>query len=167
MAAETVLVLGIGNILLSDEGAGVHALRFLQRRRADRRSAEEAETHNVRFLDGGTLSFTLCEPIGQANRLIVLDTAELRSPPGSVALFEDAEMDRFLGHGPKSSVHEVGLAEVLAMVLLEEKLPRQRALIGVQPASFAWGETPTPAVAAAIPRMVEIAERKLAEWGHG
>lgn len=167
MAAGTVLVLGIGNVLLSDEGAGVHALRLLQRRHADRHPADEAESQGVRFFDGGTLSFTLCEPIGQADRLIVLDTAELRSPPGSIALFEDAEMDRFLGHGPKSSVHEVGLAEVLAMVLLEERLPRQRALIGVQPASFAWGDTPTPAVAAAIPRMVEMAERKLAEWGHG
>lgn len=123
---DKTLVLGLGNTLLSDEGVGVYAVHALQPLLAGRTEIE--------CLDGGTLSFTLAAPIGEAARLIVIDATELQSPPGTVRVFEDADMDRFLGSNRKRSVHEVGLLDLLAVACLGGQLPARRALIGIQPA---------------------------------
>jgi hydrogenase maturation protease len=138
----TTLVLGIGNTLLSDEGAGIHAIHRLLAR------AEFLQ--DVRFIDGGTLSFTLAGPIAEARRLIVIDAAELQRAPGSVETFVDADMDRFLGQHTRRSVHEVGLLDLMQIGQLTRSLPAQRALIAIQPASVDWGEHPTPDVDNAI-----------------
>jgi len=138
----TTLVLGIGNTLLTDEGAGIHAIRRLEAR------AQAKE--GVRFVDGGTLSFTLAGPIADASRLIVIDAAELQRAPGSVEVFLEADMDRFLGQHNKRSVHEVGLLDLMQIGQLTGSLPARRALIAIQPASVDWGEQPTPDVDSAI-----------------
>lgn len=151
-----VLVLGIGNILLTDEGVGVHAMRAL--------AAEIGDRADIDFIDGGTLSFTLAGPIAECSGLIVLDTAALNEPPGTVRALAGPEMDRFLATGPKTSVHEVSLSEVMGMALAQDALPARRMLIGIQPQDFSWGEAPTPEVAAAIPEACAIARATIAEW---
>ena len=138
----TTLVLGIGNTLLTDEGAGIHAIRRLE--------ARAQPMAGVRFVDGGTLSFTLAGPIAEASRLIVIDAAELKRAPGSVEIFLEADMDRFLGQHNKRSVHEVGLLDLMQIGQLTGSLPARRALIAIQPASVDWGEQPTPGVDSAI-----------------
>ncbi len=150
------LVLGIGNTLLGDEGAGVHAIRALQGRNSD--------LGEVEFLDGGTLSFTLAAPVEDCDRLIVIDAAELQSPPGTVRTFIDEDMDRFLGSQRKRSVHEVSLMDLLGVALLSGRLPRQRALIGIQPQHVDWSAQPTAAVAAGISVACNTAESLLREW---
>jgi len=155
MAIEATLVLGIGNILLTDEGAGVHAIRRLE--------ARTPAAQGVRLLDGGTLSFALAGPIGEASRLIVIDAAELRREPGSVETFLQGDMDDFLGAHGKRSVHEVGLLDLMQVARLTGCLPPRRALIGIQPSSIGWGERPTPRVGAGIEeacaRALELIER--------
>lgn len=136
------LVLGIGNKLLSDEGAGLHLLNFLKRTHPD--------LAQVSYVDGGTLSFTLADRISEADNLIVLDAAELGMEPGGVKSFVGKEMDRFLGKA-KRSVHEIGLLELMETARLNAHLPRNRALVGIQPKSFDWSQDPTVAVADAIP----------------
>jgi hydrogenase maturation protease len=138
-----ILVLGIGNTLLADEGVGIVAMRELESHFAGRADME--------FLDGGTLSFTLAVPISECSALLVIDAAELGAAPGTVQRFEGAEMDGFLGANRKSSVHEVGLLDLMAISRLGGHWPERRALIGVQPAVVGWGESLTPAVAAALP----------------
>lgn len=138
-----VLVLGIGNTLLTDEGAGILAMRELKALFGDRDDME--------FLDGGTLSFTLAVPISECKALLVIDAAELGAAPGTVRSFEGEAMDSFLGASRKSSVHEVGLIDLMSISLLTGHWPQCRALIGIQPGVVAWGESPTPAVAAALP----------------
>ena len=118
---SAVLILGIGNTLLSDEGAGVHAVRRLE---------AEASLPDVQYLDGGTLSFTLAGAIEDSGRLIVVDAAELGAPPGTVRCFEGGAMDDFLGSSRKRSVHEVSLLDLMAVVLLAGRLPERRALVG-------------------------------------
>ena len=98
------LILGIGNSLLSDEGAGIHALNLLQ--------SEYTDIPNLTFVDGGTLSFTLAEPMAEHDNLIVVDAARFGESPGTVKCFEGAEMDRYLT-GNRSSVHEVGLVDLI------------------------------------------------------
>lgn len=150
------MVLGIGNTLLQDEGAGVHAMRRLQ--------LDAADLAGVEFIDGGTLSFTLAGPIGAVDCLLVIDAAELGSPPGAVEVFCDAEMDRFLGANRKRSVHEVGLLDLLAVTHLTDSLPPQRALIGIQPAVLDWGENPSTAVALALPLACARARALIRGW---
>jgi hydrogenase maturation protease len=144
-----VLVLGIGNTLLADEGVGIAAMRELE--------AKLGRIGNLAFLDGGTLSFTLAVAISECEALLVLDAAELNSAPGTVRAFEGTDMDRFLGENRKSSVHEVGLIDLMSISLLTGHWPQQRALIGIQPGFTGWGETLTPAVAAAMPVICNVA----------
>jgi hydrogenase maturation protease len=152
---EVSLVLGIGNSLLSDEGAGVHAVRRLE--------ALEPDPH-ARFLDGGTLSFPLVEAIAEARNLIVIDAAQLSREPGTVRLFEDEQMDHFIATGGKRSVHEVGLAELMSMVRLRGELPERRALVAIQPQDLGWGETPSAPVACAITEACDVVRELLERW---
>jgi len=149
------LLLGIGNTLLSDEGVGVHVIRFL----AERFKGLE----QIQVIDGGTLSFTLLADVQNYDNLIVIDAAELQAAPGETRCFEGAAMDRHLRAGRKS-VHEVGLSDLLDMARLSDHLPANRALIGIQPASTDWGEHPTAAVAAAIPGAADMACDLLEKW---
>lgn len=144
-----ILVLGIGNTLLADEGVGIVAMRELEARFGDREDME--------FLDGGTLSFTLAVPISECDALLVIDAAELGALPGTVRRFEGAEMDRFLGENRKSSVHEVGLLDLMSISLLTGHWPARRVLIGIQPLSVGWGEALTPAVAGALQDVCAVA----------
>jgi hydrogenase maturation protease len=150
------LVLGVGNTLLSDEGAGVHAVRFLQERFGD---AAEAE-----FIDAGTLSFALAGLIEEADSLIVIDAAQLDARPGTVSVFVGDAMDRFLQSNRKLSVHEVSLLDLLAVARLADRLPARRALIGIQPQTFEWGERPSEPVARAIPGVGELAMSLIGRW---
>jgi hydrogenase maturation protease len=152
----SVLVLGLGNTLLSDEGVGVHTVRHLET------LPNTPET--VRFLDGGTLSFTLAGPIEEADQLIVVDAAELGAPPGTLRCFEGADMDAFLGSNRKRSVHEVSLLDLMAVSHLTGRLPSRRALLGIQPASTDWGEQPTAPVAAVIPAAAEQIRDLIERW---
>lgn len=155
---EQVVVLGVGNNLLTDEGAGIHAaLKFQE---------QYGHLPGVRVVDGGTLSFTLSEHIDDADLLIVFDAARLSLPAGSVRVFADDEMDRFLDQGQRS-VHEVGLSDLMAMSHLRNRLPIRRALVGVQPEYLGWGEQLTPAVDGAVAVMVEKAHALLCDWTPG
>ena len=154
---SNTLVLGIGNTLLTDEGIGVHVLDSLEKH-------ESPLFHDIRTMDGGTLSFTLAGAIENCEQLIVIDAAELKSEPGTVRVFEDHDMDEYIISGNKKSVHEVSLADVMSITLLSGKLPKKRALVGIQPAEIDWGDIPTEAVSAAIPVAVSEIETILKRW---
>jgi hydrogenase maturation protease len=139
------VVLGIGNTLLRDDGAGIHVLEAL-------RGSGLPAAWRTTCLDGGTLSFALLAEIEPHDRLIVIDAAQVDSTPGTVQVFEGEDMDRFLGTRRRQSVHEVGLLDLLRVACLTDALPALRALVAIQPESIEWGDTPTAVVAAAIPK---------------
>jgi hydrogenase maturation protease len=152
------LILGIGNTLLTDEGVGIHVLQAL---------APELENHpDITLLDGGTLSFTLAGPIEDAESLIVVDAANIKSAPGTWKLFEGEAMDAFLLGNRKSTVHEVGLTDLRAIAILAGHWPERRALLAIQPEVVDWGEQPTAAVAAAIPPVCAAIHTLLEDWKH-
>ncbi|OQX32201.1 MAG: hypothetical protein B0D96_09915 [Candidatus Sedimenticola endophacoides] len=154
MRAQTTLVLGIGNNLLTDEGAGIHVIELLARCHPD--------AAGVSFIDGGTLSFTLAEYLATHDRLIVVDAARIGAEPGGIDCFEGEAMDRYLS-GNRESVHEVGLMDLLDICRLQDHYPQRRALIGIQPLSIDWGEAPSEPVARALPeagrRVMALIER--------
>jgi hydrogenase maturation protease len=149
------LILGIGNTLLADEGLGIHLLDHLRRRHHD--------LPGVSFVDGGTLSFTLAPQIEDAHNFIVLDAAQLQAPPGTIALFEGSDMDRFVGEG-RRSVHEVGLVDIMSMARLQGRLPANRALLGIQPFTLGWGDEPSTVVAGVIPEASDRVLQLLYKW---
>jgi hydrogenase maturation protease len=156
LSIESVLILGIGNTLLSDEGVGVHLVERMRQR--------VGELQGVEYMDGGTLSFTLAEPIARADGLIVVDAARMDAPPGSLKVFRDQEMDRYLS-GKRASVHEVSLTDLLDIARLSECLPQARCLIGIEPASLEWGEQPSETVAPAIDLGINEILSILSDWG--
>jgi len=151
------LILGIGNTLLSDEGAGIHALNLIQ--------SEYTDIPNITFLDGGTLSFTLASWIEDCDSLIVFDAAELHMPAGSVKTFAGSDMDAFLG-AAKRSAHEVGLMDLMDIARITGHLPENRALIGIQPDYMDWGMEPTAAVQNALPTAVSEAVALIEAWNN-
>ncbi len=150
----TTLVLGIGNILLSDEGVGVHLLNYLEK---------HYDFHQVKFVDGGTLSFTLATLIENTENLLVLDAAQWQQMPGSIRILHNEAMDSFLSK-PSLSVHEVSLVDLFDIARLTGHFPKRRALIGIQPDSLDWGDQPTEKVAQAIPLAAQQAAELIQTW---
>ncbi len=149
------LLMGIGNVLLSDDGIGVHVVRALEPLASDGR---------VAVRDGGTLGLTLLNELYDIDALIVVDAMQLDDAPGTVREFEAERMDAQLV-GKRRSVHEVALADLLVAAALTRNTPMRRALVAVQPQSTAWGTTPTAAVDAAIPVACRAVRALLDRWG--
>ena len=150
-----ILVLGIGNTLLSDEGVGIHAVERLRR--------HPARLPDVTLLDGGTLSFSLLPDVEEADALIVVDAARLSLPPGTVRRFSGPRMDRLVRAGIRTA-HEVGLKELLDLARLDGRLPRYRALIAVEPCTLDWGTTLSPPVFASLDRVCSMIRATTARW---
>jgi hydrogenase maturation protease len=155
MVHNDTLILGIGNTLLTDEGAGIHALNLLQ--------SEYPHIPNLTFLDGGTLSFTLATWIEDCSNLIVFDAAQLNQPTGTVKTFVDEAFDDFLG-ASKRSAHEVGLLDLMDIARLTGHFPKHRALIGIQPEFMSWGMQPSEPVQAALELAVSEAVKIIEQW---
>lgn len=141
------LVIGIGNNLMTDDGAGVHVIERLQ--------AAGVPGH-VELVDGGTLGFTLLESVECARRLIVVDAAQLDAEPGTVEVFENEDMDAYLSNCRRASVHEVNLMDVMSAAKFRGTMPPNYALVGIQPATVDWGSEPTEAVARGVEKATAI-----------
>jgi len=151
----SVLVLGVGNILMTDDGVGVRLMEHLRELGPG--------LPGVEYVDAGTLSFVLLPQIQSCDALLVLDAARLDQAPGSMRLLEGEAMDEFL-RTARCSVHEVGMRDLLDMARLTESLPARRAFLGVEPAETGWGEALSPQVEAAVPAAARLARRTLEAW---
>ena len=108
-----VSILGIGNILLEDEGFGVHFVRWISQR--------YQETDEIRIIDGGTLGYGLLDIISSCRNLIVVDVLKVDDTPGSLYRFNKQEMEIHLP--PPTSAHEVTFSDVLFKVELMDESP--------------------------------------------
>jgi hydrogenase maturation protease len=150
-----VLVLGAGNILLSDEGIGVRVVEALQER------YQVPET--VEMLDGGTCGMDLLDVIAGRDHLIIVDAVNTGSPPGTLVRLHDGQIPAVFR--TKSSPHQLGLQDVLALLGLLETAPRHVTVIGVQPASLDIGLVLTPTIAARLDELVGMVVDELATIG--
>ncbi|MEZ5841507.1 MAG: HyaD/HybD family hydrogenase maturation endopeptidase [Hyphomicrobiales bacterium] len=153
---KRVVVLGIGNSLLSDDGVGIHIVDALR--------AREDIGGSVALYDGGTLGLALLPEIEDADGLIVVDAGDVDAEPGCVRSFEGNEFSRQIG-GRKKTVHEVALADLMDAALLSGRAPQRCALVTVQPMSTEWGLEPTEPVAASIPLACETVLEIARRWG--
>jgi hydrogenase maturation protease len=145
-----IVVLGIGNILLSDEGVGV---RVIERLDQHYRLPPEVE-----IIDGGTCGMEMLEQLEDLDALIVVDCVRFGQPPATPVLLKGDDVPVFFK--TKLSPHQVSLSDVLASLEFTNRAPKRTAIIGMQPASMELGMELTPAVAA---RMDELLAMTLAE----
>lgn len=152
--AGRITVLGIGSVLHSDDGVGVHLLGELG----------ERVPEGVDLVDGGTLSFSLLDAFDGVAGLVVVDAAQLDAAPGTVRVFEGPAMDDFLNRGGAVSVHEVSIAELLDMARLRDGLPDRRAMVAIQPGALDWGDAPSDPVRAAMPVAADAVTGVIEGW---
>jgi len=155
-----ILVLGVGNTLLQDDGAGVRVIEALN---TTHRHLLPPAAAGAKLVDAGTIGLALLPEVEGAAALIVVDAAELGQAPGALAVFRDRDIDRLLA-GRRRSVHEVALADLFAAAALRGRLPARRALVAIQPGCPDWGLQPTPAVQAALPGACAAVADLLHQW---
>jgi hydrogenase maturation protease len=152
--SENILILGLGNLLLQDEGVGIHAVRALEAGQAGPLPS------NVRTLDGGTGGFHLVGEIQESEHVIMVDATLDGKPPGTVTLLEPRYASDF---PPLLSAHEVGLRDMIESMMLTGDVPRIH-LITISAANInEIGMELTPAVQAAIPEVLTIIKTLLGE----
>ena len=147
MKERKVLILGLGNTLLQDEGLGVRA--------AERLRDSGSLPAQAEALDGGTLGLGLLPFLRGVTDLLILDAVDLDQPPGTLIHLEGDAIPKALA--PKLSMHQVGLQELLAAGSFSGSLPERIVLLGLQPETVDWGVDLTPTVEAALGSLVESA----------
>jgi hydrogenase maturation protease len=146
-------VLGLGNLMRTDDAAGMHALNILA---GDRRLPKE-----TRFVEGGTLGLELLYHVENASLLLALDAVDAHESPGTLMLLRgDAVETLPCGR----SIHLLGLADLLSALRLTGRSPDELLLIGIQPESTEWGTQLTPKVKAALPSMVEACIHQIDDY---
>ncbi len=155
--AETICVLGIGNVLWADEGFGVRCIETLQQR-------YEFAPH-VQLVDGGTQGLYLIQHVQEAGKLLIFDAIDYGLEPGELKLVQDEEVPRFMG-AKKMSLHQTGFQEVLMLALLTEKYPKEVLLIGCQPEELDdYGGSLRPIVKQALEDALALGVDALRCWG--
>jgi hydrogenase maturation protease len=151
-----LLVLGVGNVLLGDDGVGVHAIRALQRL-AERDPL--ALPSGASLVDGGTLGLGLLPVLSDARAILLIDAADLGRSPGSV----EAIRGDVLLQGRASRLLQpcVGVGDLLATAWYAGTLPSAVVLIGVQPDELAIGLDLSERVGSALPAVVRAALAEL------
>jgi|GEM_PF-349006 len=150
MPQKKTVILGVGNVLLSDEGVGVHVANELLKMDLP---------PGVSVVEGGTDGFSLLNIITDADRLIVVDAVKGGAEPGSIYRF-DANEIRSVPSGFKTSVHQVGILEVIDLSGLIGKTPRT-TVIGIEPKSFEMSLELSPEVMEKVPRIIELVLEEL------
>lgn len=151
----SVLVLGLGNILLSDEGVGVRIVEALD--------ASHELSDEVEVLDGGTSGMELLDMVADRDCLIVADAVNADGPPGRLVRLEGDNI-RMLFQ-TRFSPHQLGLSDLLATLRLMDKAPRRVVVIGVVPQKLSLGLDLSPAAAAGRDAAVTMIVDELAHLG--
>lgn len=144
---DAILVLGVGNTLLTDEAVGVRVVEALA-------AHPDCAALGLKPLDGGTMGMTLLVDMEDAEALVVVDAAQLHRDPGALEVFTGEDMDTFLRNRGRSP-HDIGLDDLMDGLRLRGAVPERRALVAIQPETLTVGEHLTPAVADAVPRAVD------------
>lgn len=149
------VVLGLGNMLMADDGVGLAALARLQ--------DDWFVPHQVELIDGGTWGMNLLHIVEAADRLLILDAIDNGAAAGSLVRLEGNDIPRFLAR--KVSPHQIDLREVLALAELRDNLPDHLVALGIQPERIELSTELSPAVGAQIGPLVGMAVATLKSWG--
>lgn len=150
-----ILIMGIGNILLMDEGAGVRAVEDFEKR--------YVLPDDVEVLDGGTSGIELLTYIENREHLFIIDVVKFDAAPGSTIRMEGDEVPKYFTG--KISPHQLGISDLLAAAALTLCMPKHIVLLGVEPADLSTGLEMTDIVKTAIPKISDMLADELKKIG--
>jgi hydrogenase maturation protease len=145
MAPERTLILGVGNPLMGDDGAGIEAVRML---------AEEKLHPNITVKDAATPGWTLVEWIKDWPSVVIVDAMQMGLKPGEWQCFDAGDV-RFTSSEGAISLHDADLASGLALAEALDLLPPQLTFYGIEPETTEHGMKLSPAVSANLPDLVK------------
>ena len=152
---NSIVVLGVGNILLTDEGLGVHVVEDLK--------ANYTFTPQISLIDGGTMGMELLTYMRGMKKILLIDAVNGGEAPGTIYEFPHRELEQyFTDH---ISVHEVGMQDILRIRAIQENPLEDAIVIGVEPESLDVGFEPSAPVQKALPEVKERVLRVLRGWG--
>ena len=149
-----ITLLGLGNILLRDEGVGVHAVNAIRER--------YVFPPDLELVDGGTMGLDLLPLFQDAQRVLIIDAVDFGKPPGHVGIIEGDNIPSVLSS--KLSVHHIGLSDVLFAAKLMNETPLEVCLIGIQPKSLDVGLDMTEEIRVKLDNIIDLTVQKLREW---
>jgi len=157
-----ILVLGLGNILLKDEGVGVHIAQMLQ---------ELALPHNVEVVDGGTASLDVLLLAPGIEKLVVIDALRAGKEAGTIykARLKSEERDKLeqiFSSDSRISLHQVGLIDALAIAERMNCAPKEIAIIGIEPKKIDCGLELTDDVKQKIPEIINTVLKEIEDAIH-
>jgi hydrogenase maturation protease len=154
--AGTVLVIGLGNPLMGDDGIGLAAM--------DRLREGWRLPATVHLLDGGTWGLNLLPRIEASRQVLLLDAVRAGRPPGTLAELTGEELPRMLGL--KLSPHQIDMREVLALLELRGTTPADMTCLGLEPASIEMRVGLSPQIEDRLDALAAAAAGRLRAWGH-
>lgn len=140
------LVLGVGNLLLSDEGIGIHAVKRLLE--------TQVLPDDVEIVDGGTAGLNLLYYLEGVERLVIIDAVETGGPPGTIVRLAGDKIPAYMAL--KVSPHEITLPDFLAAAKLRDLYPKEVVVWGMQPLSLEVGVELTPCLAEKLGTLVDF-----------
>ena len=150
------LILGIGNLLLSDEGVGCRCVEELERR--------YVLPPAVSCVDGGTAGFELLPLVEDAQALIIIDALTDGRAPGTLVLVENDAVPRLML--TRTSPHQIGICEVLATAQRSGKVPKRLLFFGIEPKSLEVAMGLSPEVSQALDKALDAVVSSLRDLGH-
>jgi len=138
------VIIGVGNLLMKDEGIGIHTMKALQ---------EMQLPDNVTVIDGGTSpDIIACTRAG--DKLIIVDAARAGGEPGAIYHFQPDDLEDSAGEA--LSVHELGVPQNLRLMLLSGNGPSEVIIIGIEPKDIDWGTELSPELEMSIPKIISV-----------
>jgi hydrogenase maturation protease len=150
-----ITLLGLGNILMRDDGVGVHAIKVIQER--------FAVPPELDIVDGGTSGLDLLPFIEGRERVLFVDAVDFGKEPGFIGELVNDDIPAFFSKD-KGSLHHIGLTDVLATARLLNILPEEVCLIGIQPQGIEMGLELTEVMQGKLDRLVGLIIDKLRDW---
>ena len=151
------IVIGLGNILLKDEGIGVHAVNAVRER--------YTFSPEVEIIDGGTLGLDLLHYFEGRDQILIVDAVDFKKDGGYIGVIEDDAIPSALF--AKLSVHHIGLSDVMFAAKLLDYKPSKIRLIGIQPQSLNVGLDMTERVSSKMGELIDKIVMTLKEWNIG
>jgi hydrogenase maturation protease len=150
--AKDVIVVGLGNVLMRDEGIGVYVVERLQK--------QAKKYPNVEFIDAGTGGMAVLHLIANRKKVIIVDCALMGQTPGTIRKFtpDDVESLKKVSH---FSLHDVDILKVLELSKQMGECPEEVIIFGIEPAKVEEGDMLSPELAARIEKYVETISRSL------